>query len=134
MDVFSLGVLYLALLEREVNDYSDKHATIVAMYSYDDSKPRYIGRTLASKHGASRTLDYDVSADERLRNLVNSMILANPDERPVSDTVYGSLREITDGPQVIVDTGCCHGRKCRRRCKDKCYCGYVICCAFAGCL
>ncbi|XP_078000945.1 serine/threonine-protein kinase PDIK1L-like [Glandiceps talaboti] len=135
MDIFSMGIIFMAMLEREVDGYCDDNQVLVAPYSYNDArkgKNSYIGKTLSESSHAVRRLDSDVSVDDRLRQMINSMLHREPDRRPNADEIYSSVRDVSDGPHVVVSTGCCHCRRYLRRRGQSpfCHCCFNTWCCF----
>ncbi|XP_070569459.1 serine/threonine-protein kinase pdik1l-B-like [Ptychodera flava] len=136
MDIFALGVIFLAMLEREVYTYSDSNKNLMAFYNYEDAdngKTSYIGKILAENSNAVRQLDDEVTAGQGLRQLINIMIARDPEKRPTGDEIFATLREVSNGPQIIVKTGCCYCRRCSRDSRGFCFNLWCCCCILFGC-
>ncbi|XP_070576477.1 serine/threonine-protein kinase pdik1l-B-like [Ptychodera flava] len=99
VDIFSLGVIFLAMLEREVDPFSFQSKELIALFYYCpltlgmyNAEVPYIGRIMYRNPNAVRALDYRVSVSPDLRNLINRMVLRDYHRRPTADSVFKTLK------------------------------------------
>ncbi|XP_078001182.1 serine/threonine-protein kinase PDIK1L-like [Glandiceps talaboti] len=100
VDIFSLAVIYLAMLEREVDPFASQCNELVALFyycpfsmrSYDSDAP-YIGRIMYQNPNAVRALDYRVAVSPAVRNLINRMMVRDYHRRPTADQVFQTVKE-----------------------------------------
>ncbi|XP_070546101.1 serine/threonine-protein kinase pdik1l-A-like [Ptychodera flava] len=89
-DVFSLGIMFCAILERTILDIPRHGKRLVIFFSGQCQEP--VGMFLHTNPGATRTLDPKVNIPEESRNLINSMIRASYKSRPSAEEVHESLQ------------------------------------------
>nr|XP_002737820.1 PREDICTED: serine/threonine-protein kinase pdik1l-B-like [Saccoglossus kowalevskii] len=100
IDIFSLGVIYLAMLEREIEPFSFQAKWLGALFYYDpfamhrnNIDTPYIGKVMFQNPQATRALDYRVSVSSPIRNVINRMILRDYHRRPTAEQVYILTKE-----------------------------------------
>ncbi|XP_070546102.1 serine/threonine-protein kinase pdik1l-A-like [Ptychodera flava] len=90
-DVFSLGVIYCAILERLVMEFTGHGKRLLIFF--DNQNPNPIGEVLHDDQRATRKLNPNVQIDTKIRNLINKMIVPFYKSRPTATDVHDTFMQ-----------------------------------------